>query len=255
MLPLIEMKSDTNTMLSLRDLQSQLSTLEAELSDLKGSGDYLIGVRIERSPAGGSASIAAKETCKYARLRAGRGKLLPNGKKSLYIPVEKIAQYEAACDRGKQMQQLEQRIERIKAQIWKTEQSQYRRWDNKNRKGRNARKPSLPVANPLIEVVEIDPPLPPTTPAAILVLYRQSPNTPVHAVGAEVWRGNQKIAEVKPVHCMGMRADKVADYIKQLLTSLNQQFAVTKFEDVVKEVPVQHCPLIPCPLKLTVPVQ
>ncbi|MBM0744933.1 hypothetical protein JOY44_25780 (plasmid) [Phormidium sp. CLA17] len=232
-----------------------MSALEAELETLKGMGDYLIGVRIERSPAGGSASTAAKETCKYARLRAGRGKLLPNGKKSLYIPVEKIAQYQVACDRGRQVQQLEQRIECIKAQIRKTEQSQYRRWDDKSRKGRNnVRKPNLQVTHPALEVLEIDPPLPPTTPAAILVLYRQSPNTPVHAVAAEVWKGSQKIAEVKPVHCMGMRADKVADYIKQLLTSLNQQFAVTKFEDVVKEVPVQNCPVIPCPLKLTVPV-
>ncbi|MEX0272287.1 hypothetical protein AB3R30_24530 [Leptolyngbyaceae cyanobacterium UHCC 1019] len=239
----------------INDLQSQLSSLETELEAVKGTGDYLVGVRIERSPAGGSASIAAKETCKYARLRAGRGKLLPNGKKSLYIPVEKIAQYEAACDRGKQVQQLEHRIERIKTQIWKTEQSQYQPWNGKSRKGRNARKPNLPVLNQSVKVVEVNPPLPPTAPAAILVLYRQSPNTPVHAVAAEVWKGSQKIAEVKPVHCMGMRADKVAEYIKQLLTSLNQQFAVTKFEDVVKEVPVQHCPVIPCPLKLTVPVQ
>lgn len=254
MLPSLRTSSNTNTMSSIRDLQSQLSALEAELSELKGTGDYLIGVRLERSPAGGSASIAAKETCKYARLRAGRGKLLPNGKKSLYIPVEKIAHYQAACDRGKQVQQLESQIEHIKMQLWKIEQSQYRRWDDKSRKGRNIRKPSPSISNSLGEVVEVEPPSLPTAPAAILVLYRQSPNAPVHAVAAEVWKGSQKIAEVKPVHCMGMRADKVADYIKQLLTSLNQQFAVTKFEDVVKEVPVQHCPIDPCPLKISAPL-
>jgi hypothetical protein len=240
-----------------RDLKTHLSALEAELAALKGSGDYLIGVRIERSPAGGSASIAAKETCKYARLRAGKGKLLPNGKKSLYIPLEKIAQYEAACDRGKQVQQLERQIERLKAQLWQTEQSQYRRWADQTRKRQPVRKPTLRVTNPpleSVEIVEVDPPLPPTTAAAILVLYRQSPTTPVHAVAAEIWKGSQKIAEVKPVHCMGMRADKVADYIKQLLVSLNQQFAVTKFEDVVKEVPVQQCPITPCPLNISSPL-
>ncbi len=236
---------------SLKELQSQLSALETELSALKGSGDYLIGVRIERSPAGGSASIAAKETCKYARLRAGKGKLLPNGKKSLYIPIEKVAQYEAACERGKQVQQLERRIERIKTQIWSLEQSQYRRWDDKTRKQRKVRKLNLSVTTSTSEAIEVEPPLPPMTPAAILVLYRQTPNTPVHAVGAEVWQGAQKIAEVKPVHCMGMRADKVTDYIKQLLASLNQQFEVIKFEDVVKEIPVQHCPITPCPFKLS----
>jgi hypothetical protein len=239
---------------SLGELQSQLSALETELSDLKGRGDYLIGVRIERSPAGGSASIAAKETCKYARLRAGKGKLLPNGKKSLYIPIEKVPQYEAACDRGKQVQQLERQIERIKTQLEKLEQSQYRRWDDQSRKGRNTRKPGLPITNSSSELVEVEPPLIPEAPAAILVLYRQSPHTPVHAVAAEVWKGTQKIAEVKPVHCMGMRADKVTDYIKQLLISLNQQFSVLKFEDVVKEIPVQQCPLNPCPLKLSAPL-
>jgi hypothetical protein len=236
-------------MVSSEKLQSQLSTLEAELATLKASGEYLIGVRIERSPAGGSASIAAKETCKYARLRAGRGKLLPNGKKSLYIPIEKIPQYAAACDRGKQVQQRERQIEQLKTQLWKLEQSQYRRWDDKTRKQRPIQPRPSSVPDPSGEIVALDPPTVPLMPAAILVLYRQSPNTPVHAVGAEIWKGTQKIAEVKPVHCMGMRADKVTDYIKQLLLSLNSQFGVTKFEDVVKEIPVHHCPLQPCPLK------
>lgn len=240
-------------MSSVQDLQSQLSALEAELSVLKAAGDYLIGVRIERSPAGGSASMAAKQSSKYARLRAGRGKILPNGKKSLYIPVERIPHYQAACDRGKQVQQLERQIEAIKTQIWKLEQSQYRQWDSNRRKGHHARKPKRSLATQSSEVIEIDPPQPPTAPAAILVLYRQSPHTPVHAVAAEVWQESQKIAEVKPVHCMGMRADKVTDYIKQLLTSLNRQFAITKFEDVVKEVPIQQCPIIPCPLKHSAP--
>lgn len=235
-------------------MQKQLSALEVKLSALKKGGDYLTGVRIERSPAGGSASIAAKESCRYARLRAGRGKLLPNGKKSLYIPIEKIPQYQAACDRGKHVQQLERQIERVKAQMWQIEQSQYRPWHDKSRKGRHSKPSDLPSAPQPSEVVEIDPPTPLAAPAAILVLYRQSSSTPVHAVAAEVWQGNQKIAEVKPAHCMGMRADKVADYIKQLLISLNQQFAVTKFEDVVKEVPVQQCPIIPCPLKLSATV-
>ncbi|MBW4470606.1 MAG: hypothetical protein KME45_09395 [Stenomitos rutilans HA7619-LM2] len=230
-------------------LQHQLSSLEAEMETLKGAGDYLIGVRLERSPAGGSASKAAKEDCKYARLRAGRGKLLPNGKKSLYIPVEQIAHYEAACDRGKQVQQLERQIEHLKTQIWTLEQSQYRHWDDKSRKPQRHRKLALPVAHQPSAIIEVEPPLRPTAPAAILVLYRQAADTPVHAVAAEVWQGDEKIMEVKPIHCMGMRADKVSDYIKALLSDLHQRFAVTRFEDVIKERPVQHCPIPSCPLK------
>lgn len=238
----------------IEDLQRQLATLEEQVSAIKQVGNYLIGVRIERSPAGGTASIAAKETCKYARLRAGRGKLLPNGKKSLYIPVESIAQYEAACDRGKQIQHLERQIERIKARIWKIEQSQYHSWNSKSRKPRRVRSLDRSVVpqfdqQPAHAVIEVNPPLPDRPPAAILVLYRQSPTSPVHAVAAEVWEGNRKMLEVNAIHCMGMRADKVTDYIKQLLSSLNQQFGITRFEDIVKDVPVECCPIEPCPLK------
>ncbi len=237
-------------MVSAEDLQRRLVALEAQLEALKEGGDYLVGVRIERSPAGGSASQSAKDACKYARLRAGRGKLLPNGKKSLYVPVDQIAHYEAACDRGKQVRQVERQIEHIKDQLWRIEQSQYRRWDEKSRRTRTSRRHPLSPAESEAAMLELEPPPFAIAPAAILVLYRQSPHTPVHAVAAEVWQGQRKVAEVKPVHCLGMRADKVTDYIKQLLTSLNQQFGVTKFEDIVKEIPVQQCPIVPCPLRV-----
>ncbi|GAB4329071.1 MAG: hypothetical protein OHK0047_15740 [Leptolyngbyaceae cyanobacterium] len=240
--------------MKLEALQQQLAALEEQILAIKQVGNYLLGVRIERSPAGGTASVAAKETCRYARLRAGRGKLLPNGKKSQYIPIESIAQYEAACDRGKQIQHLQRQIDRIKVQIWKIEQSQYRSWHHKSRKPRRANHPVRSAITdlaqePALPIIEVDPPLPESTPAAILVLYRQSPTTPVHAVAAEVWAGNQKVAEVKPMHCMGMRADKVTEYIKQLLSSLTQQFGILRFEDIVKDVPVEFCPIEPCPLK------
>jgi hypothetical protein len=240
--------------MKLEDLQRQLVALEEQILAIKQVGNYLLGVRIERSPAGGTASVAAKETCRYARLRAGRGKLLPNGKKSQYIPIESIAQYESACDRGKQIQHLQRQIDRIKAHIWKIEQSQYRSWHGKSRKSRRVKLPERSAITeldqePALPIIEVDPPSSVSTPAAILVLYRQSPTTPVHAVAAEVWEGNQKVAEVKPIHCMGMRADKVTEYIKQLLSSLTQQFGIIRFEDIVKDIPVEFCPIEPCPLK------
>ncbi len=242
--------------MKIEHLQRQLAVLEEQVLAIKQVGNYLIGVRIERSPAGGTASVAAKETCKYARLRAGRGKLLPNGKKSLYIPIESIGQYEAACDRGKQIQHLERQIERLKAQIWKIEQSQYHSWNGKSRKPHKAKpaeRSAMPQQDQQLDhqMIALSPPLSDSPPAAILVLYRQSPTSPVHAVAAEVWQGNQKVLEVNAVHCMGMRADKVTDYIKQLLSSLNQQFGITRFEDIVKDVPVEWCPIEPCPLKNT----
>jgi hypothetical protein len=245
---MIKLKVTRIPMGSVEKLRQQLASVEAQLECIKSAGDYLVGVRIERSPAGGSASQSAKETCKYARLRAGKGKLLPNGKKSLYIPVAQIATYEAACDRGAQVQRLEKERNAINAQIEKAGQPRYRSLKDGKPK-RFQQKDSTLSEHAAVPVIEVMPPPPPIAPAAILVLYRQSAHTPVHAVAAEVWQGEHKLAEVRAIHCMGMKADKVTVYIKELLLSLHQQFGMTRFENVTKEIPVDGCPIVPCPLK------
>ena len=229
-------------------LRQQLASVEAQLESIKHAGDYLVGVRIERSPAGGSASQGAKEACKYARLRSGKGKLLPNGKKSLYVPIAQIAHYEAACDRGVQVRRLEKEISGINAQIKKAEQPRCRSVKAAQPKRHQRLMSPLFDENSATPTIEVLPPLPPLVPAAILVLYRQNANTPVHAVAAEVWQGEHKLAGVIPMHCMGMKADKVTAYIKALLLSLNQQFGVMRFENITKEIPVDECPIVPCPL-------
>lgn len=96
--------------------------------------------------------------------------------------------------------------------------------------------------------VEIEPPVPSSALSAVLVLYRQHKNSPVHAVAAEIWSGSHLIASVKPVHCMGMRGNQVSEYLQEILELLTQRFGVTRFEDIIKEVPVQKCPIHPCPL-------
>lgn len=237
-------------MSSLRHLQRRITALEAEIEGIKQEGEYLVGVRLERSPAGGTASANAKEECKYARLRSGRGKLLPNGKKSLYVPVQDIPRYDAACKRGEQIQKLERQLNQVKAQVAKLEQSQYRSLSGGPAKPRG-RQTTMPLPmEPDPSPIAIAPPPAPVAPAAILVLYRQHAHAPVHAVGAEVWQGDQRIAEVKPVHCMGMKGDRVSAYIKEILVSLNRQFQVTRFEDVIREIPVERCPIDNCPLSV-----
>jgi hypothetical protein len=85
--------------------------------------------------------------------------------------------------------------------------------------------------------------------SAVLVLYRQKADSPVHAVGAEVWQGDSKVAGIAPVHCMGMRGDQLGEYIREMLQLLNEQFGIQRFEDVVKELPVNRCPISPCPFQ------
>ncbi|MBD2121048.1 hypothetical protein [Trichocoleus sp. FACHB-262] len=236
---------------SLQSLQQRLTALEAQIAGLKQEGDYLIGVRLERSAAGGTASQSAKQDLKYARLRAGRGKLLPNGKKSMYVPVRDIARYDAACRRGEQIQKLERELNQLQAQIVKLEPSPYRSLRGGKPHQRSAHEQySKHNETPSTAILEVAPPPVPIAPAAILVLYRQQTNAPVHAVAAEVWQENQPIAVVPAIHCMGLKGDRVSAYIKEMLASLAQQFGVTRFEDVIKEVPVAQCPIEPCPLRV-----
>ena len=92
-------------------LRAEIETLEQQLLSLKETGAFLQGVRVEQTAAGGTASRQSKAECKYARLRAGKGKVLDNGKKSKYIPVQEIDKYRAMCTRGKSISRLERKIQ------------------------------------------------------------------------------------------------------------------------------------------------
>ncbi len=135
-------------------------------------------------------------------------------------------------------------------QVCHRKRSHYRHRDDNNAIRRRLRRQNLTAGVAQVsEPIEITLSEPAMTPAAVLVLYRQHSDAPVHAVAAEVWQGNQKVAEVKPIHCMGMRGDRVSAYIKEMLVSLHQQFDIARFEDVIKEIPVSRCPIVGCPLK------
>ncbi len=133
--------------------------------------------------------------------------------------------------------------------------SHYRKRDDINRSRRRTRRTEqVGVASalaplPPTDVLEIQPPPVPLTLSAVLVLYREHSNAPVHAVAAEVWQSNQKVANIQAIHCMGMRGNQVTDYIQEMLISLHDQFGIGRFEDVIKEISVKHCPIAPCPLR------
>ena len=93
-------------------VKTAIEEIEKKLRELKTQGKFLSGVRVERTAAGGTASQKSQEECKYARLRAGKGKLLDNGKKSKYIPVREIDKYQAMCNRGKAIERLERKLEK-----------------------------------------------------------------------------------------------------------------------------------------------
>jgi hypothetical protein len=143
--------------------------------------------------------------------------------------------------------------------------SHYRHRDENNRKRRTSRiaasltTPSSDTAaaqsNSSISVsssalVEVDLLPAPTASSAVLVMYQATADAPLHAIGAEVWQGNEKKAIIKPVHCLGMRSPQIKEYIAQrMLPVLHQHFGIVAFEREYKVLHPNQCPLEPCPLK------
>ena len=71
--------------------------------------------------------------------------------------------------------------------------------------------------------------------SVILILYSEQPDnfkndTPIHAIGAELRVGKEKLAEMETIVCVGMRGDKVTALLPKILETFTQQFA-QRFND------------------------
>ncbi|NJL10688.1 MAG: hypothetical protein HC908_12335 [Calothrix sp. SM1_7_51] len=82
---------------------------------------------------------------------------------------------------------------------------------------------------------------------AVLIVWR-SPGamTPVHAIAAEIWRGQEKIANVQAIHCVGMVRSQVLAYVGKMLDVLGDNYGVKKFASLERLDP-DMCPIRPCP--------
>ena len=86
-------------------------------------------------------------------------------------------------------------------------------------------------------------------PVALLYLFRENrQDAHLHAIAVTVWQGNQKLAEVAPVHCLGMTNRQVNEYLRNVLTVVGEKFGITEFEPPIRMEPCE-CPLPECPLK------
>lgn len=82
----------------------------------------------------------------------------------------------------------------------------------------------------------------------VLVVYRQAgADTPVHAIGAEIWQGQEKVAIVTPIHCVGMVPSQVHTYVGKMLHVLEERYKIKKFASQTRLDP-DLCPIRPCPL-------
>ncbi|MBE9113794.1 hypothetical protein IQ273_30960 [Nodosilinea sp. LEGE 07298] len=86
-------------------------------------------------------------------------------------------------------------------------------------------------------------------PVAYLYLYRQKrQDAPLHALSVSVWEGEQHLLDVTPIHCAGMRNQKIQEYLVDVLKTLRERYGITKFEPEIRLEPTE-CPIKSCPLK------
>jgi hypothetical protein len=87
-------------------------------------------------------------------------------------------------------------------------------------------------------------------PVTLLYLFRENrQDAHLHAISAAVWQGNQKLAEVQPVHCLGMTNRQVNEYLRNVLEVVGEKFGITEFEPPIRMEPME-CPMSDCPLKV-----
>ncbi len=91
-------------------------------------------------------------------------------------------------------------------------------------------------------------PIPPA-PAAVLHLYRERVDAPLHAISAELWLGQEKVAAIEPVHCLGLTSRQVAAYLQEVLQVFSHKYevSISKFSAQV-ELDPSRCPISSCPL-------
>ncbi len=89
----------------------------------------------------------------------------------------------------------------------------------------------------------------PAIAAAVVHWYRETKQSPLHAISAELWIGNDRVAKMEPVHCLGLTELQVKTLLLRILEGFSQQGGqkVERFRAAVELHP-QNCPIRPCPL-------
>lgn len=91
----------------------------------------------------------------------------------------------------------------------------------------------------------------PEKPVVIRHYYRVNKDSPTHALGAELWVGQRKVAVVGPVHAMGWTYfQDVAPFWQSVLEVFSAQLGgvTLKGFEVNRNIHPSQCPIRPCPL-------
>lgn len=90
---------------------------------------------------------------------------------------------------------------------------------------------------------------PPESYFAVLYLYKEPGEKPLHALGAELWHGQQAVCRLEAIHCFGLTAGKIRAYSDQVLQAFSKQYEVSlsQYKEIF-EIGQGLCPVRPCPL-------
>jgi hypothetical protein len=108
--------------------------------------------------------------------------------------------------------------------------------------------PSDPISSPISSPITLHIPAP-AAPAAVVHWYRETKDAPLHALGAELWMGNHKVAKIAPIHCLGLGEAQIRALLTRFLSEFSLQcgIQVERFRSTVELHPL-NCPIRPCPL-------
>lgn len=89
----------------------------------------------------------------------------------------------------------------------------------------------------------------PAAPAAVVYWYRETKAAPLHALSAELWMGNHRVAKIAPIHSLGLSEQQIRALLTQFLSEFSQHCGqkIERFRAAVELDPL-NCPIRPCPL-------
>jgi hypothetical protein len=90
---------------------------------------------------------------------------------------------------------------------------------------------------------------PPSAYYAILYLYKEPGEKPLHSLGAELWLGQKAVCKIEPIHCFGLTSGKIRAFSQQVLQTFSDKYQVSllQYKEMFEISPVL-CPIRPCPL-------
>jgi len=119
---------------------------------------------------------------------------------------------------------------------------------NRNQQ-RHQRQEQSAIELPLnCQIVTLEIPAP-AIPAAIAHWYRETKDSPLHALGAELWIGNDRVAKIAPVHCLGLTQMQIKTLLLRILDGFSEHcgIKVERFRSSVELHPL-NCSIRPCPM-------